>query len=274
MLDRTAQSWEPKFATAVSECFEQDKRELLALLSDQYGKALQRKATVNWESFIVDMAAWLKEHADGRWRETFAPLVEGVILAQARNWESVLGARFNVVNLGAVAWFEDYLLQFAQPITDTTRQGLTDLLAQAQLEGWSTERTRKAMGLLFRQWSQGDLDPADWEFTQQRLPVYRRELIARTESMRASNHGTYNLLGEWGAPFKSWLATQDDRTRDTHSSAGSRYAEGGDPGPIPWGQPFVVGGHPMRYPLDMSLGAPIGEVANCRCSVYPVMAAE
>jgi hypothetical protein len=84
MLDKTAESWEPQFATAAGAMFEADKRELLALLADQYGKSLHQKATVNWESFIVDMGAWLKEHADGRWRETFAPLVEGVIVDQAR----------------------------------------------------------------------------------------------------------------------------------------------------------------------------------------------
>jgi hypothetical protein len=186
----------------------------------------------------------------------------------------VLGARFDVVNLGSVAWFEDYMLQFASPITSTTRQGMTDLLARAQLDGWGMERTRNAMGLLFRQYAEGDVDPADWEFTQERMPVYRRDLISRVESMRASNQGTYELLGEWGAPFKGWLATFDDRVRDDHASAGRRYVEGGDPGPIPWAEPFMVGGYPMRYPLDMSMGAPIDEVANCRCAVYPVMAEE
>ena len=61
---------------------------------------------------------------------------------------------------------------------------------------------------------------------------------------------------------KSWLDLRDDRTRETHIIAGRRYQES----PIPITDTFVVGGFRMMIPGDTSLGAPIREIANCRCS--------
>lgn len=266
MLDRTAQSWEPKFATAAAECFEQDKRELLALLTEHYGKALHRKATVNWTEYEVDVGAWLTEHADGRWRQTFAPLVQGVITDQARNWEAALGVQFDTVNLASVAWFEDYMLQFAQPITDTTRQGLTDLLAQAQIEGWGMDKTRNAMGQVFRQWAEGDVPAGDLDFLQQRMPQYRREMIARTETIRASAAGSQSLFVDWGVQQKQWLATRDGRTRDAHAAADGQVRE--------INEAFDIGGYKMMYPGDAGLGAPPSMFVNCRCALAPYFSEE
>lgn len=61
---------------------------------------------------------------------------------------------------------------------------------------------------------------------------------------------------------KSWLDLRDDRTRETHLIAGRRYQES----PIPITETFIVGGFRMMTPGDTSLGAPIREIANCRCS--------
>jgi hypothetical protein len=61
---------------------------------------------------------------------------------------------------------------------------------------------------------------------------------------------------------KSWLDLRDDRTRETHLIAGRRYQES----PIPITETFVVGGFRMMIPGDTSMGAPIREIANCRCS--------
>lgn len=61
---------------------------------------------------------------------------------------------------------------------------------------------------------------------------------------------------------KGWLDLRDDRVRETHLIAGRTYqAE-----PIPVNDPFIVGGARMMFPGDTSQGAPIREIANCRCS--------
>lgn len=57
---------------------------------------------------------------------------------------------------------------------------------------------------------------------------------------------------------KSWLTLRDKRVRPTH-----REAEGQTK---PINEAFNVGSSRMMYPGDTSLGAPIREIANCRCS--------
>lgn len=61
---------------------------------------------------------------------------------------------------------------------------------------------------------------------------------------------------------KSWLDMRDKRVRATHLDAGRRYGSAS----IPVNEAFIVGGSRMMYPGDTSLGAPIREIANCRCS--------
>lgn len=57
---------------------------------------------------------------------------------------------------------------------------------------------------------------------------------------------------------KSWLTLRDKKVRDTH-----RAAEGQT---RPVNEAFNVGSSRMMYPGDTSLGAPVREIAHCRCS--------
>ena len=97
--------------------------------------------------------------------------------------------------------------------------------------------------------------------------AYQAERIQRTEMMRTFNLAdqmqTAELEKELPGLRKRWDATQDDRTRETHQEADQRYAVGGNPGPIPVKQDFIVGGFPAAGPYDPRL--PAKEVINCRC---------
>lgn len=85
----------------------------------------------------------------------------------------------------------------------------------------------------------------------------RARVIARTEIISASNVGSLQGALETGLPFvKEWLATQDDRTRDTHFVAdGQRVEQHGQ---------FVVDGEALLYPGDLN-GSP-ANVIQCRCT--------
>jgi HK97 family phage portal protein len=268
-FDLTATAWEPAFETAAVNMFDADKRDLLALLAERGEKALGRKEMLNWETFRVDVGAYLREHADGRWRETFVPLVQGVMSAQAANWQAQLGVRFDVANLYAAEWFTEYQLQFAKPILATTSDDISELLLRAQTQGWGVAKVKNALEALFSRYLGAELTEEQRSWFGERMPAYRRELIARVETMRAANTGTHRLLEAWGAPMKEWIHTPDNRVRDSHRTAGNSYQEGGEPGPIAFGQPFQVNGHPMMHPHDMTLGAPLEEVAGCRCTEAP-----
>ena len=92
---------------------------------------------------------------------------------------------------------------------------------------------------------------------------YQAERLVRTEATNAANFATMESATTIfpGAKMqKEWIASFDDRTRDTHAEVGASE-------PIPYNDAFMVGGNFLMYPGDPS--GPSAEVINCRCSVAP-----
>lgn len=89
----------------------------------------------------------------------------------------------------------------------------------------------------------------------------RARRIARTEVISAANgaqHATASNVHSTGNPMtKTWLATFDRRTRETHLEAHGQT--------VAFDQQFEVGGAMLEYPGDPS--GPPEEVINCRCTV-------
>jgi hypothetical protein len=93
--------------------------------------------------------------------------------------------------------------------------------------------------------------------------TYQAERLVRTEATNAANFATMESATTIfpGAQMqKEWIASFDDRTRDTHAEVGASE-------PIPYNDAFMVGGNFLMYPGDPS--GPSAEVINCRCSVAP-----
>jgi uncharacterized protein with gpF-like domain len=262
-VDKTATSWEAKFRQAAETAFEADRRAVLALVSEARGKALERKASINWLTVVQDVTAYLQGQSKETWRQTFVPLIQGVITDQAVQWGTNLGLAFDVENLLASQWFEDYTLKFADPISQTTSDGVSEVLQQGMREGWSHDRMSQRLGQMFQQWATGNLSAEDFSWLEARAPQNRRDIIARSESMHASNAGSFELFRDYGAQKKEWLATQDSRVREAHLSANGQV--------VPMDQPFQVGGFHLMYPGDSSLGAPLSQTIQCRCVVLPVL---
>jgi hypothetical protein len=94
----------------------------------------------------------------------------------------------------------------------------------------------------------------------------------RMELNRAFSLATQSRMDQGNARLggtlrKYWLDAGDHRVRDTHREATRRYAPGGEVGPIPVGEPFIVGGANLMTPLDPN--GPAKEVINCRCREMP-----
>jgi hypothetical protein len=88
--------------------------------------------------------------------------------------------------------------------------------------------------------------------------------IARTEVMAGNNQGaqsawqaTAHSLGSGATVYKTWLATEDNRTRETHAEV--------DGMEIGISDSFTVGGWQMNAPGDDAAGPE--ETINCRCTV-------
>ena len=237
---------------------------------------MQQKAEVEWTVIGRRWDEYFENFADESWREEFMPLIEGLVAEQGESWDAMLGMQFNVRNWLAEAWLDDYMLVFAQDINDTTKKDVSSILLDAMRQGWGIRQMSDGLGLLFDKYinnrgidcSREDLSQEEQWFCD-RQPRYRRDMISRTETIRASAAGSVALFGAMNIQKKEWWATGDDRTRDSHLVAWQDYSEGGTPGPILMDQPFQVGGARLMQPGDPS--GPPEETVNCRCTPLPFM---
>lgn len=97
----------------------------------------------------------------------------------------------------------------------------------------------------------------------------RGDMIARTELTGATSGGSLaavRLINDASPQetrlVKIWIATNDERTRDSHAEASDDYGPGSG---IPATDPFIIGGAPLDHPGDPS--GPPEEVINCRCTI-------
>lgn len=265
--DQLAKSWEGQFGDRAETQFGEDQRALLSILKEHKSRSMSHKVSVDWSSVEQDWRTYVTGEGWDAWRATFQPVLRGVMTDNGQEWASTLGVQFDTRLLDANSWFDQYVLQFAQPINDTTLETLHEMTSQATFEGWSIPKMQSHLGTLFEQWMHGDLSADEFEWFDSRTPPHRRELIARTESMKALNAGSNQLFDQWGVQFKEWLHTQDGRVRATHRTAGQMYQEGGSVGPIPIHETFTVGNSRLMFPGDPN--GDIGEIANCRCTELP-----
>ena len=200
-----------------------------------------------------------------KWQSAFTPLVAGLVTDAADFWQVKTGVAFDVRNLEAETWFTQYMFTFADPITKTGEKELRSVIQLGVIEGWSIPQMQSHIELTFQKWmgqaATGHVvDPA---FAALRLTSARSELIARTETTRAMAYGSRQLYKDAGITHKEWLATPDSHTRPSHHAADGQVTK--------IDEPFTVGGYLMMQPGDTAQGAPVDEIANCRCTVLPVL---
>lgn len=92
----------------------------------------------------------------------------------------------------------------------------------------------------------------------------RAERIARTETTGAINAAQLQGIRDAELPFKSWVATADEATRETHLDAHGQC--------VPTMEPFTVGADYLMQPGDAFGSAE--EVINCRCTVIGLVSCE
>ncbi len=104
---------------------------------------------------------------------------------------------------------------------------------------------------------------------QRRFIAFRAMTIARTEAIRATNNGHVKTVTDFLAAHpdytvaKTWIATEDDRTRPDHRGLHRQTVIGMQ-------NPFVCdSGETIRWPHDPKGAAK--EVINCRCQMMTVL---
>ncbi len=217
---------------------------------------------------------YMRESAPANWRMHFQPLLEELTNEVGEGISTMFGVRWNLDQIQAMEWFQTYMMTFADPITSATYESLQNLIGTAMKQGWSIDVMSQRLSSLYGKWlGDKNLSPIDKLWIDKRSSLYRRELIARDQVMRASNAGAYNICAENGIRWKEWLATGDERTRPAHMLAWETYSTGGTIGPIPMDQPFILrddaGAYQVMFPGDPSLGAPLHQIIQCRCVMLP-----
>lgn len=86
------------------------------------------------------------------------------------------------------------------------------------------------------------------------------EIAKLTETEILTGHTPTISGGTYSEPdlIKRWWTQGDDLVREDHLEADQQEQ--------PVNQPFIVGGASLMAPGDTSLGAPLAQVVNCRCS--------
>lgn len=139
-----------------------------------------------------------------------------------------------------LAWVRNRAADLITNVTETTKDLIRNVIAIGMDEGQSVSEVAKAIRERYESFSQR-----------------RSEVIARTETVSASNYGSMASAQQTGLnPMKVWVSSRDKRVRDTH--------EGVDGVMIPINEEFSVGGDRMLHPGGGSLAK---ENVNCRCTL-------
>lgn len=190
---------------------------------------------------FLDAIESLSEEWRDQWKERLLPLIQAGATEGVAAVANELGIRFDLLQPGIQDYVQKHAADLVTQVSETTKQGIRDAV-QAGLEKGEGIPDMSARIL-----EGGHFAPS------------RANLIARTESTGVTNgSGTEALQSHAravGAKLeKSWLATPDERTRDSHAALDDLTW-------IPVDEPFRNG---LQYPGDPKGAAT--EVCNCRCT--------
>lgn len=87
----------------------------------------------------------------------------------------------------------------------------------------------------------------------------RATVNAEQQSNAIYNQQQYEQAVQSGKTTKKWVTMHDKRVRKTHDEADGQEVD--------INKPFEVGSSELMFPCDLSLGASLKEICNCRCVV-------
>lgn len=159
-----------------------------------------------------------------------------------RAWKrggATISADFDLEEPTVADALRDRIDELAGQVTATTEQVLrSQILAHGVAEGESVPELRARIQRTFAN-----------------LGDYRATMIARTETVGGYSQASFLAALDAGATTKTWLATGDQRTRETHRQENGRSAA--------MNKRFVL--TKSRWPADAT--APAAQSINCRCAL-------
>jgi HK97 family phage portal protein len=188
-----------------------------------------------WEERIKARDLFDPRYWRRRTGEVLRPFVEKV---WRRGGASITGS-FDLDEPAVASALDDRIEELAGQITATTEQVLrSQILAHGVAEGESIPELRARLQQVFTN-----------------LSDYRATMIARTETVGGYNAASWLAALDAGATRKTWLATADQRTRETHRQENGRT--------VPMNKRFTL--TKSRWPADPT--APAAQSIQCRCAL-------
>jgi HK97 family phage portal protein len=185
------------------------------------------------DRFLAELDDYMARAANPRWRDAVTPLVGATAESAVREMATTLGLSFDLLQPGLTRYIDQHAAKLVTQVTDTTKEAVRAAISAGVQEGEGVVDIAKR------------IRESDAAFGRS-----RSELIARTETTAVTNESQTATLMDYQEAAgvqvrKTWLASQDDRTREEHAELDGE-TKGVD-------EPFSNG-----------LYAP-GE-PNCRCS--------
>ncbi|HOU26523.1 MAG TPA: phage portal protein [Paludibacteraceae bacterium] len=182
--------------------------------------------------------------------DTFAPIFNDVAYDANLIANELAGGNV-VIDEAGRKLIDKNLDKFAKEINKTTKDKITELVADGIEKQLSVEEIKNVIAEQFNRWAYGD-----------GVIETRAKAMART-----SVTGVFNQMSrrnyaenEYVKGFE-WLSAHDRFVRDAHAEADGQQ--------VVKGQKFNVGGEYLTAPGDPSGSA--GNVINCRCTIIPVI---
>jgi len=190
------------------------------------------------------------------WLERFVrdggPLIMSAVLegGQGQIAEFGLGISFDVQHPMVQEWVKERTQFWATRVNDETARLLMSEIGDAQALGESIRQIEGRVEKVF-------------SFNNE----IRAERIARTEMQSSVNRGHLEAYKQSNVTEGvMWIATLDDRVRDSHASMNRKVVPKGTPFDVPI--PSSMGTEPMEGPGQ---GGSAANVINCRCTTAPVV---
>lgn len=200
------------------------------------------------DQFNAEIEAVLVDEAERSFGEGFEDFSQEI----ASSVSPELLIDFNLISDEVLAWARTDAAQKITTISKTLHGEVQSVLEKSLEEGESIDQLVSRLNEEFNQ-----------------LKGTQAERIARTETAGAYNHGKYTNAEAFDQAnptlrvTKTWVPTQDERTREAHRGGNIQNVQGENRRTILREEAFKVGGEEMMRPLDPNGSAK--NVINCRC---------
>lgn len=190
-LDKTARAWEADFLKAAQAQFAEESAQVRALARANKGKAA---ASVDWDAIRQALLKFLNSNGKKAWAERMTPLIKQLLNEQGEAWANQFGINWNINSPEAQAFIKEYSFKFANALAAETKTQLRELISQAESDGWSITKLTDELKATYSGWGE-----------------VRAEMIARSETIRASNAGANEAYRQAGIKKKKWFTAEDER---------------------------------------------------------------